>query len=391
MKVLLLTDNDNTKGGAENYFHTLSQELKSIYGLQVYTIAFGEKSAEGQDFKILPQTRHAIAKLFWRIFSHPSIYLKLKKTIHNFAPDVIHLHNYKHHTAAILKAIKGQRIIHSAHDFSLLCPTAQNIHRDGSVCETGIRKACFWKHRVKFSPFVYPFITYAYYQTKRKIRATTTKVLAPSPILANYLRKNNFPNVQFVPLFNDHTLTDSSFSMMQSTHFLFAAHLGKHKGTDILLQEFAQALQTIPTLVLHIAGEGPEMKKMQRSAKRLNIQNQLIFHGWVADLSKLYQQCAALIFPSIGMESFGLVMTEAMAQARAIIAANRSTAPWLVENQVNGLLFDPLRPGELANCIILLAKHPEEAQRLGLNGYQKAKNLPTRPQVLAQVLANYHL
>jgi len=388
MRILLITDNHTPTGGAERYFFELKEKLKTLPDVTVYSIGFAPKASEGDDFHVLPSATSKVVKFLFRLFTHPLVYFKLHKLITHFQPDVIHLHNVKQFPFSVLRAIRGYPLVHTMHDFSFICPTAQNIHRDLTPCPTGIRRACFWQHQIKYPRFIYLFMAYAFFKLRRLLKQTAHAIIAPSPLLAEYLTRNHFHHVTYISPF--HTKPSSfSFNTIKPYHFLFAGHLGKHKGVSLLLNEFALACQHNNKLVLNIAGTGPEKKPMQQQVRALGIINNVNFLDWQDNLSAHYEACNALIFPSLGLESFGLVMTEAMSHARPIIAINRGTCAWLVKDQENGLLFDPLLAGDCASKILALAENTDLVKRLGTQGRAQLHTLMNNEAALQQILQVY--
>jgi glycosyltransferase involved in cell wall biosynthesis len=85
---------------------------------------------------------------------------------------------------------------------------------------------------------------------------------------------------------------------------------------------------------LVVVGDGPEYSKLKRGAGR-NIR----FVGRISDaeLSRSLSQCRALVFP--GEEDFGMVVVEAHACGRQVIALARGGALETVVPDLNGLLF----------------------------------------------------
>lgn len=388
MKIVLITDNHTPTGGAENYFFALKEKLKNHPEMTVFSMGFGQREEVGSDYYVLPAAKSQLAKLFWRVALHPFVYFKLRKQLKKIRPDVIHLHNVKQHSLAVLHAIKPYPVVQTMHDFSVICPSAQNIHRDGNPCATGLRLQCFWQHQVKHNRGVYLALVYAFCALRRQLRKTVSQFIAPSPLLVEYLKKNRFEAAIYIPPFK----TDKPENLSAAatpTHFLFAGNLGKHKGVYVLLEEFALACQQRPDLMLTIAGTGPEAAAMQSQARAWGIEKNLRFLGWQTNIQALYTESSAVIFPSLGLESFGLVMTEAMGHARPVIGTARGTCAWLIEHEHTGLLFDPLKKGELAKHILQLANQPEFAKTLGLNGYKKWQGMMDNEESLRQIIEVY--
>jgi glycosyltransferase involved in cell wall biosynthesis len=120
----------------------------------------------------------------------------------------------------------------------------------------------------------------------------------------------------------------------------------------------------------------------------LKLENNILFLGWV-NPEELYAECTALIFPSIGLESFGLVITEAMSQARAVIGSHRGPTAWLVEENKTGLLFDPLKEGDLAAKILKLADNRKLAEDYGRQAAEKIKGFLSNEDIINKMLILY--
>lgn len=371
MKILLINDNHTKQGGAEKYFFQLKNKLSELPHTQVFSLGFADKEERGEDYFILKKINSNLCKLIWRFVINPAIYLKIRHYVKKINPDVIHLHNLKQYPLSVLAALRNYRVVQTTHDYGLLCPTAQNIHRDGTVCLTGIQPNCFWQHRVKFSKLIFWLMVKSFFRIRRHSQRIIIHYIAPSPHLAACLRGNYFSSVSYVPPFIKNN--QSEHRLPKEKHFLFAGNLGSHKGGQLLLDEFSSALQVDNQLHLTIAGVGPEEAAWKDLVKKLGISEKVRFVGWQTDIRQLYLDHVALIFPSIGLESFGLVITEAMSYGRAVIAVNRGTAAWLVEDEVTGLLFDVMEKGALAKQILRLGNDINFALKLGNAGKESLK------------------
>lgn len=399
MRVLLITDNAVNKGGAEAYFFTLKKYLEEIPDLEVFSLMFGPKKVSTDDINeikldrkknntiILPAVTSNFFKLLWRTIFHPFMYFRLRKIFKTIRPDVIHLHNIKQYTVSLLSALHAYPVVQTVHDFSYICPTAQNIHKNNEPCPTGLNLNCLWQHRSKFNFFIYLALLPSFYVTRFLAKRFIYEFISPSPLLQSYLQKN-FKNVNYVFPFKIE-MQNISFEDINPKQFLFAGNLGTHKGVLFLIEEFALALQTQPTLILKIVGEGPLAPKLKQKVKELKLEENIFFLKWQTDLQHLYQQSIAVIFPSTGLESFGLILIEAMAYARPVIAGNRGTVKWLVDDKQTGLLFEPLQKGELAKLILLISNNIPLAQELGKNASEKLKMFPSNQATIHTLVRIY--
>ena len=123
----------------------------------------------------------------------------------------------------------------------------------------------------------------------------------------------------------------SRFSICTNTqdYYLAAGHLVPYKRFDLAIEAFNQL-----HLPLRIAGDGPEYRRLKRMARRnVSFLGKTSEEDWV----KLLSQSRALVFP--GEEDFGMVMVEANACGRPVIAFARGGALEVVIPELNGLLF----------------------------------------------------
>ena len=112
--------------------------------------------------------------------------------------------------------------------------------------------------------------------------------------------------------------------------FLFVSQLVPYKRADLLIEAFNRCGR--PLLVI---GDGPERRRLQEHAKP-NIQ----FLGPQPQhtVIEAMQQCRAFVFA--GEEDFGIVMGEAQACGRPVIALGRGGAREIVEDGTTGILFE---------------------------------------------------
>jgi glycosyltransferase involved in cell wall biosynthesis len=80
----------------------------------------------------------------------------------------------------------------------------------------------------------------------------------------------------------------------------------------------------------------------------------------------------AVLHASIRPEPFGLVVVEAMALGRAVVAS-RLGGPSEIVSEGTGLLFDPSRPEELSFLLAQLHEQPALRARLGAAGRERAR------------------
>jgi len=128
--------------------------------------------------------------------------------------------------------------------------------------------------------------------------------------------------------------------------------LSKEKGFDILIQSFADLLQTGLEATLLIAGAGPERDSLQAQIGNLGCENAIRLVGHVSDPRRVY--AAADVF-ALSSTSEGLPnsLLEAMACGVPVVATAVGAVPNVIIDELNGLL---IQPGDAAALTLSLSR-----------------------------------
>ena len=103
---------------------------------------------------------------------------------------------------------------------------------------------------------------------------------------------------------------------------LFVGRVAFEKNIDFLLRALERAIATIPDLLLVIAGEGPALASLKKLAAKLDLQEHVLFVGYLdrrGALLDCYCAADAFVFAS-RTETQGLVLLEAMALGLPVIS-----------------------------------------------------------------------
>jgi glycosyltransferase involved in cell wall biosynthesis len=153
---------------------------------------------------------------------------------------------------------------------------------------------------------------------------------------------------------------------------LFVGNLHPNKGVHFLIKSFALVKSRINDVKLVIVGDGPLKHYLINLTKRLNIEKDVIFAGFVndEDLPKYYASCDIFTSASV-LEGFGLIFLEAMALGKPIVAFNLASIPEVVGNA--GILVNEINHEKFANAIIKLLSHEKLYQEQSENALKRAK------------------
>ena len=136
--------------------------------------------------------------------------------------------------------------------------------------------------------------------------------------------------------------------------------LDKVKRYDLLLYAFSRLTKAILVLV----GDGPERESLKKLASQLNIKDKVIFMGQRPDVEKLLSGFDIFVLPS-KWEGFPLVIIEAAANGRPILASNVGGIPEFIRNGKNGWLFNGSSPELLAKKLNSLVESRSLREKLG--------------------------
>jgi len=147
------------------------------------------------------------------------------------------------------------------------------------------------------------------------------------------------------------------------------------KGVEVLIDALALVNTKERDWNLKIVGRGNLKDSYESYARSLGLETQISFIDDADNesLAQLYQNSRCLILPSINRnEAFGLVLLEAMATGRPVIASNLPGVRNVFRNGQDGYLVKPGQARDLADKILKILQHDELCDRLGNSAYHYA-------------------
>lgn len=154
---------------------------------------------------------------------------------------------------------------------------------------------------------------------------------------------------------------------------LFVGRLEKRKGLEHLLRAWPAVHQEMPNARLLVVGGGRRLEGYRRWVRERGW-HEVHFIGHVSpdDLVRYYQTSDVFCAPSTGQESFGIVLLEAMAAGRAIVASRIPGYAEVLEDGAEGLLVEPRSSAALATGLLRLLRDAELRRAMGERGQVKA-------------------
>ncbi len=173
-------------------------------------------------------------------------------------------------------------------------------------------------------------------------------------------------------------------------NILFVGRLEKRKGLRYLLEAYGRLKWDFPNIRLLVAGPGNLDKDCYRVLSERNLKD-VVFLGNVPyhDLPRYYQSAHIYCAPATGRESFGIVLLEAMASGKPVVASRIEGYSAVVKHGDQGLLVPPKDSTSLADAIALLIRNSDLRYQLAARGRQTVEQY--RWEKVAQRVMDFYV
>ena len=348
MRILQINKFYHESGGAERYLFSLSHLLEA-HGHTVIPFAVHEKQTKQNAFQkyfISPINTDRVSfgwggmrtagRFLWSFEAAK----KLDALLTEYPVDVAHLHNIYHQISpSILPVLKrhGVPVVMTLHDFHLVSP-AYNLYAHGGLC-THTRRASLLHavmHRCVKESRVASALCAAELSLHRFMKIYERGIqhfIAPSQAALNLYEEWGWrpPRAVVVPNFVD--LHAWHTSPPRVGNVLFVGRLIPDKGTRIL----AQIIGLLPDVRFTIVGDGPDrsfIESLSRTHANVMYRGPLS----VSQIQDAYRQCGVVIMPSLMQEICPMVLLEAYAAGRGVIASEHTSFKEFIKPKTTGIL-----------------------------------------------------
>ncbi len=153
-------------------------------------------------------------------------------------------------------------------------------------------------------------------------------------------------------------------------NILFVGRLEKRKGLDYLLEAHKHIKQEIPNSRLIVVGPGTRLRNKYEKRVARNGLKDVVFVGCVShdELPRYYNTADIVCAPATGKESFGIVLLEAMALGKPVVASNIDGYASIMTHGAEGLLVPPKDEKALAQALLSLMESKSLRQQMGVRG-----------------------
>jgi glycosyltransferase involved in cell wall biosynthesis len=214
---------------------------------------------------------------------------------------------------------------------------------------------------------------------EKKVIENNNFVIVVSPFIKQIIDEENIRKnkieLQYIPNGIDPTISDLVLeSVALSKYVIFLGNLNQIKGVEYLIKAMELINLNKIDIILNIVGTGPDEQRLKKMVNDLGLDERVKFLGPKYGVQKyqLLLMSQIVVIPSI-WESFPIVMLEALALGKPIIASNVGGIPYIIEDGKNGYLVDVGDFEGIANRIVLLMNDEQSRMDISENNLELAK------------------
>ncbi len=367
MKVLLINKFLYPKGGAETYTFKLGDILyKNGHSVQYFglenpkNIVGNTANSYVSDMDFNTGIRKNLKAPF-RIIYSTEARKKIKKVLYEFQPDVVHMNNIQFHlTPSIILEIEKYRrktgrkvkIVYTAHDYQLICPSHGLFDTDIKVCEKCLggnythclRTKCMKNSRAKS----FLAMADAYFWKYSKAYSYIDVIICPSEFLKRKLdTQARFAN-KTVALHNFIEPCQIEKSS-KGDYVLEFGHLCRDKGTLTLL-EVAKRMSNVRFVFAGYGVAEAEIKKVSNA--------EYVGFKTGEELKNLIANAMCSVYPSEWYENCPFSVIESQQYGTPVVGSRMGGIPELIEEGKTGLMFEAGNADDLENKLRYLLETP---------------------------------
>ena len=337
-------------GGVANHTYNIYKILRNIYGFEIVVVTTNDEG--GYKEEMIAGMKIYRLKRWFKISNTPinlNWYFQIKRIIKKEQPDIINAHAPVPFISDVAAMVCGDT------------PFVLKYHMGSMKKGKLFPDILIWLYEKIF--------------LRRLLNKSDVIITASEFITKDFIKDYSYKTIT-IPTGVD-IIKFKPGRTNPKNRILFVANLRKvedHKGLKYLLTAVYLIKDKIPDIKLIIIGDGDYRKYYEELCNDLKIIKNVIFKGRLdeKELVKEYQNTNLLILPSL-FEATPNVLLEAMACKKPVVGSNVGGVPYLIDNNINGLLVPPENPQALADAIIKILNNKILAKQMGENGYNKIK------------------
>ena len=281
-----------------------------------------------------------------------------------FAPDVVHVHNFfPLLSPSVYDACRdaGVPVVQTLHNYRPICPSAYLL-KDGRIWEVCVGGSAYRAvpHRLYRGSLVGTLSVarmIEYHKRRRTWHRKVDRFIALTAFVRDKFVEAGFPaeRIEIKPNF---TADPGERGPAGAGEYaLFVGRLSPEKGLATLLDAWRDV-----DFPLRVAGDGPLAARV-RAAAPPGVQ--ILGRLDAAEVGRQMDGARFVVVPSEWFETFGMVVIEAFARGRPVLASRIGGMAELIDEGVNGHAFEAGSRRGLVEAAARLAAHPDRCALMG--------------------------
>lgn len=359
----------------------------------------GEDVICQSEYELLTQRGHHVKQVFFdnqtigtswssklgagfRAIHNPDAVRSLTREVHEFRPDVVHVHNFfPLISPSVFRAARSLRvpIVATINNYRLICCRA-TLFRNDQICEkctqhifplAGIRHGCYHDSAAQSAAVTLMSSWHKVIGTWRN--SIDRYILAMTNFGAEKIIDSSLRLPREKCVVKPNFVRDpGSGGFPRDDFFLFFGRLSSEKGIDTLLRAQARG-----KFSLVVAGDGP-LRPAVIEASQQSEGIQFVGFQTSDKVKELIKKAKAVIMPSVWYEGMPLALLETLACGTPVIISDLPPFLELIADRINGLVFRAGDPNDLAQKVAefesLTADVYANARRTYLDLYTPERN-----------------
>ena len=200
-----------------------------------------------------------------------------------------------------------------------------------------------------------------------RVMSNSDEIIVLNKFMEDYLKNESYTDkIKMVP----NGIDPTDFSNKGDDKFiLYAGRFDWNKRVDVLIKAFSMLDENYKKdFKLKIVGQGYNEKYLKNLVKSRNIVKRVEFVPWIerSKLINFMSRCSLFVLPSL-FETFGIVVIEAMASGKPVIASDTPGPQDVITHGYNGFLFEKGSVEELKNYLELCLSNEDLRKKVGMN------------------------
>ncbi len=279
---------------------------------------------------------------------NPSIIRPVREILDRIQPDVVNTHNLDGFSPAVWVAIgsRARYVVHTLHDYHLLCPRATMQRRNGAICEDLCR------------------FCRAYARYNRLFQRHVSALVAPAAAIADYHKRAGWLVPASVVIRSGVDTGGGPQAQVETDvplRVLFLSRLEREKGCETLLAVM-ERFRGASGIEFHVAGRGSYEPRLSQAVSRIP---NAYWHGFVTGMHKhdLFLESDVYLQLSECRENAPLGLIEAQNYGLYVVGTRAGGIPEQIDSPRTGETVPPAGAPELARVLRELISRRQELRR----------------------------